>query len=40
MVEYKQGEAKEPSQGVFFRLRKLEKAIVEKTENLKPAHSV
>jgi len=34
------GEAKEPSQGVFFRLRKLVKAMVEKIEDLKPAHSV
>ena len=35
MVESVPGEAKEPSQGVFFRLWKLVKALVEKIENLK-----
>ena len=40
MVKNEPGEAKEPSQGVFFRLRKLVKALVAKIENLKPAHSV
>ena len=40
MVEYQQGQAKEPSQGVFFLLRKLEKVRGDRVEHLKPAHSV
>jgi hypothetical protein len=40
MAKNRSVKAKEPRQGVFFPLRKLEKAMVEKTENLKPAHSV
>jgi hypothetical protein len=40
MVGNEPGETKEPSQGVFFQLRKLVKELVEKIENLKPAHRV
>jgi len=40
LVENESREVKEPSWGVFFLLRKLEKAMVKKIENLKPAHRV
>ncbi len=40
MVKKEPGEAKEPSQGVFFLLGKLVKAMVEKIENQKSAHRV
>jgi hypothetical protein len=40
MVKTRSGKAKESSQVVFFPLWKLVKAMVEKIENLKPAHSV
>jgi hypothetical protein len=39
MAKNKSTIAKEPNQGKFFLLRKLEKGLVGKNENLKPAHS-
>jgi len=40
MVGNEPGEEKERSLQVFFLLRKLVKAMVEKIEDLKPAHSI